>query len=58
MCRSSTWDFTQIIFFENTDTFLTVRFYSTETVICEKERENYTVKSVTVCQFRKILVDC
>ena len=28
------------IFFENTDTSLTVLFYSTETAICEKEREN------------------
>jgi hypothetical protein len=37
------------IFFENTDTSLTVRFYNTETVICEKERENYTAKSATLC---------
>jgi hypothetical protein len=37
------------IFFENTDTFLTVGFYSTEIAICEKEREKYTVKSVTLC---------
>jgi hypothetical protein len=37
------------IFFENTDTSLAVCFCSTEIAICEKERENYTVKRVTVC---------